>query len=211
MMKKLEKGVAIFGGTFDPPHNGHISIAAQIADLPFIDKLLIVPTCATSYKEATKFEHRIIMCRNAFCGINKSRVYEADVQFTADLILKLRRTFKKAPLYLFVGSDWNILTFRHAKYIQEASKIFVIHRPNYTENSDIGPEYYKGNDGFYHLEPSIPMELSSSQLRSLMAFNRPVIGAVPDNIIQYAKEHKLYGKDRLSKTGIDSRFRSIRS
>ncbi|MBR6785285.1 MAG: nicotinate-nicotinamide nucleotide adenylyltransferase, partial [Clostridia bacterium] len=61
--------IGIFGGTFNPPHSGHVRLATEAADKLGFEKVLIVPSCIPPHKMPGKLasgEHRLEMCRLAF-------------------------------------------------------------------------------------------------------------------------------------------------
>ena len=64
--------IGVFGGTFNPPHNGHVRLAKAAADELKLDKLLVIPSCIPPHKIAAKLadgQERLEMCRLAFgCG-----------------------------------------------------------------------------------------------------------------------------------------------
>ena len=69
------KKTAIFGGTFNPPHIGHRFMLEGIASQPEIEKILIMPAKIPPHKsDVVSAEHRVNMCKMAFCGIEKCEI-----------------------------------------------------------------------------------------------------------------------------------------
>ena len=75
--------VGIFGGTFSPPHKGHVNAAACFQKQFSLDRLLIVPAAFPPNKEGSEIlpaRHRLAMCRLAFAGIDGCTVSDIELQ-----------------------------------------------------------------------------------------------------------------------------------
>lgn len=102
----------MFGGSFDPPHLAHVTLAsAAVAQLQ-LDALHIVPTGQAWYKERTlsAAEHRLAMSQLAFGGLERVQVDERELQragpsFTIDTLEALQAENPGAQLYLIIGKD----------------------------------------------------------------------------------------------------------
>ena len=106
--------IGIYGGTFNPPHIGHVHAAQEAASALQLDKLLIIPDNIPPHKElpehAPTNAQRLEMVRLAFGGIPCAEVSEMELQragksYSVDTVRALRRKYPDAELFLLMGSD----------------------------------------------------------------------------------------------------------
>jgi nicotinate-nucleotide adenylyltransferase len=171
--------LALYGGSFSPPHVGHTLMAAQIAALPWVNNLLIVPSWHPSYKDTIAFKYRYEMCRTAFSGIAKAIVSDVErehkFKYTYQTVHFLRQKGQK--IVLFVGSDWRIEKFRNYKQLIRECELYQFDRPGY------------GLEG-----KSFPLNvnLSSTAIRDCVRREQPITGAVHPGVELYIKRGWLY-------------------
>ena len=110
--------LGIFGGTFNPIHNGHVSLAKHYIQALGLDELLVIPTKQPPHKSAPDLapaSARLRLCRLAFAGVPEAVVSDMEIvrsgkSYTVDTVAQLRAMYPHAELYLLVGSDM-FLTF----------------------------------------------------------------------------------------------------
>lgn len=114
-MKKIKIG--IFGGTFNPPHIGHINIAISAYEQINLNKIIFIPTSKPLYKAIPKnsanFNQRICMIKLAienlfFAEINNMEIYNKKINYTFNTIKELRKNIymnKNIKFYFIVGTD----------------------------------------------------------------------------------------------------------
>ena len=104
--------IGVFGGTFDPPHVGHLILAADAIDALRLDKLVLVPANAQPLKVETPAiaspEERLQMVELAVAGDDRYSVEDAEIRrpglsFTVDTLEELARRNPGAELFLLVG------------------------------------------------------------------------------------------------------------
>lgn len=105
---------AIYGGSFNPPHLGHVKAAATVRELLEPDRLLIIPTNIPPHKELAQGspspEQRMELCRLAFGDIPGAELSDMEIKregrsYSADTVSILRRDYPEDELYLVIGSD----------------------------------------------------------------------------------------------------------
>ena len=105
---------AIYGGSFNPPHLGHVKAAATVRELLEPDRLLIIPTNIPPHKELAQGspgpEQRMELCRLAFGDIPGAELSDMEIKregrsYSADTVSILRREYPEDELYLVMGSD----------------------------------------------------------------------------------------------------------
>ena len=104
--------IAIFGGTFNPIHNGHLHIAQQFQKQLRAQRVLFIPTFVPPHKRAPDLapaEDRLEMCRLACEGtpfeVSDLEIRRGGPSYTAETLLALKREYPDAELFLIVGSD----------------------------------------------------------------------------------------------------------
>ena len=120
----MEK-IGIFGGSFNPPHIGHIQSAAYAADCLGLTRLLLVPTWQTPGKTAPDAipAQRLEMLRLAAQGIEKAEVSNLEISagrecFTYDTVRLIQGQYPGAEIYLLLGADM-FLKFRQWRFASE--------------------------------------------------------------------------------------------
>lgn len=181
------KTVAFFGGSFNPPHVGHVFAVAYARSVLPVDEVLIVPVYQHPFaKELAPFEDRLAMCRLALGWMPGVRVSDVERELggesrTLRTIEHLSATHPTWKLRLLVGAD--VLT--------DASKW---HR--FDRIAELAPPLVLGRRGVD--EPEAPAsllpEISSTDVREAIATGQlePVRDRVPRAVLDYALAHALY-------------------
>jgi len=186
--------IGIFGGTFDPPHVGHVVAALTVAHELELDRVLLVvanvPWQKAGEREITRSEHRLAMVRQCVAewpGLEASSV-EIDrggESYTADTLEGLAQPDRR--LFLVLGSDAavNLPTWQRTDPIKELAEVVVIARP--------GTDHIEPPPGWdWTTVPSPLMDLSSTDLRWRLESGRPVDLLVPEPALAYIRAHELY-------------------
>jgi nicotinate-nucleotide adenylyltransferase len=194
--------VGLLGGTFNPPHVGHLVCAAQAADQLALDRVLLVPVNEPPHKGAERdpgVETRVALCRRAVAGderLGVSRV-EADVPGPSFTVATLRRLHEDHPeddLTFIVGGDMalSLPAWREPEAILELAELGVAEREG-MRRADI-VERLEGLRGagrvrFFDM-PRI--DVSSSLIRRLVAGGRAIRYLVPAGVEAHIREAGLY-------------------
>lgn len=147
--------VAIFGGTFDPIHRGHLLIIKKLFEEFKMDKVLVVPTNIKYYKKNNQmftFEQRINFCKELLKNANFSEknVEVIDIEKKigedegyAHTLLRIKEIYPNEELYTVIGSDsYNYInTWRKYELIYQLSKLIVAVRPGNIIDSSIRIEH----------------------------------------------------------------------
>ena len=189
--------ICIFGGTFDPPHIGHLLIAQTVCEVEDFDKILFVPAYSPPHKnQITDIEHRINMVKIAIRDNPKFEYSDVDVirkgtSYTFDTIedIKKRMNVSKDEIYYLIGSD-SLIDFKNwkkpRKILREA-KVIVAIRPGFSP-SDI-PHWILQEVHFANIPR---FELSSSTIRSRWIKDLTIRYMVTLPIWDYINKNKLY-------------------
>ena len=105
--------IAMYGGSFDPIHNGHIALCRAALEESRADRLLLVPTGESPHRDntgKTPFVHRLALCQIAAREIPRAEASDLEqrlggVNYTIRTVLALKRQYPDQPLFLIVGGD----------------------------------------------------------------------------------------------------------
>ena len=194
--------LGIFGGSFDPVHNGHVNVAKDFLSSFALDKLLIIPTGIHPRKPVDANDDpqkRIEMCRLAFKGINKIEVSDIEVRRKEKsyTVLTLRELKKNGDeLYLLCGTDMLLSIERWYCFeeILALCTLVCVRRKNDDGIQFIGAveKLKKYRDAkIATLEADIT-EISSSDIRSRIRLGESVDSMIPENVYDYITLNKLY-------------------
>ncbi len=182
----LEQEIAVFGGSFDPPHLGHVFLAAYALSRAGIARVLVVPVFQHAFgKDLSPFEHRLEMCRLAFRDLKRVEVSDLErelggVSRTLRLIESVAERNPGYRLRTLVGAD--ILPQR-------------ANWQNFDEIERRAPLLVAGRSGHALPDtlraPLLP-EISSTELRASLALGESPDDKIPSAVASYAQMHDLY-------------------
>lgn len=187
--------IGVFGGTFDPPHVGHLVTAVNVRAALALDVVLLVVANRPWQKEGqraiTAATDRLAMVEAAVrnvIGVQASTV-EIDrggASFTADTLTSLAVEFPDAQLFTIVGDDAAaaMTTWERVDEVVSLSQLVVVDRPGVQVTLP---------KGFDWIRVEVPrLEVSSTDLRARCADGRPLDFLVPEPVLDVIVEHGLY-------------------
>ncbi len=196
--------IGIYGGTFNPPHVGHISAAVQAADILELDQLLLIPDRIAPHKEIPSGsptpEQRLEMLRIAASPYPRLAVSDIELRregksYTYLTIEQLRQQHPEAMLYLLMGTDMflSFLSWKNPERILAHVTLAVLYRGEKGEVKLIEAQMEKIREmgGSAVLVKNDVVNISSTQMRRLLAF-RCAGELLPDGVLDYIREHRLY-------------------
>jgi len=188
------KNVAIFGGTFDPIHRGHIYLVEQILDSRRFDQIIVVPA-GNPWQRPTiaSAADRLAMARLAFTtkeiSVSDCEVVRSAPSYAIDTVRELKRD-NDASFTWIIGSDaLNGLESWHQ--IQELAALvdfLVIIRPGYSLSGLKVPPFIR----WQTLEIGA-LDISATEIRTALHEHREVSNLITDPVLSYIKEKRLYG------------------
>jgi nicotinate-nucleotide adenylyltransferase len=200
--------VALFGGTFDPPHRGHLAIATAAADAFALDRILFAPTGLQPLKldtEPTPFATRLALT-TAACELDP-RFTASDIDapradgspnYTVDTLIALAARYPRSEYTLFnlVGADSFLsLPFWHepARLLALAEWI-VVTRPGYPlAESGLAPlALTPAQRSRVHILAGVQEDVSATDLRERLRTGDPCADLLPAPVAAYIAEHRLY-------------------
>ena len=207
-------GIIIFGGTFDPIHNGHVTIANKLYEL-FGTPVTFVPTAAPNYKAQpiASNQQRLDILKLALDADPRYIIDEREIFADTYLpsyysLTKLRdKVGKDIPIYFLIGGD-SLLTLETWDNWQELfnlTNFIVALRPGFDlhkmpkviqqefDNRIVAKfaDFNQPSGQIYLLELE-PIDISSTQIRDKLAHGQTVNNLVPHKVADYIDSHKLY-------------------
>ncbi len=202
-----KRRIGIFGGSFDPVHQGHLLIAEQFAEDMKLDLVKFIPAKVSPFKlgyTPTSDKHRLEMLRLA---VGSNPRFEVDaleldrggVSYTIDTVNALRGVEPDAEYYMLIGAD-SLKDFKKWKSPEEllVSVSLVVARrggeapPQWSELSGLASREVL--EGIQKRALDLPaMELSSTDIRRRVAQRRSIRYLVPSSVEVYIHSHGLYG------------------
>ncbi len=195
-------GVGIFGGTFNPPHIGHLAcVEAALAQLA-LDRVLLMPVARPPHKDAPEdvgADHRVEMCRRAAAGDERIEVSALEVSrggpsYTVDTLRALHESHPEDELTFIAGGDMaaTLPEWREPEEVLRLARVAVAERTGaerpVVERAISG---LRGRDRVVFFEmPRV--DVSSSLVRRGIADGFPVRDLVPDAVARYIDEQGLY-------------------
>ncbi len=185
----MSERIAIFGGSFDPPHVAHTLAAAYVLATESVDRVLVVPTATHPFgKRLSAFMHRVHMCGLAFAELAhvSISVIERDLpppSLTLHTLEALAQAHKGAHLHLVIGSD--LLAETHAWH-------------NFARVSELAPPIIVERQGYESPDATTPAlpGVSSTEMRRRLRVGESTAGWLSPAVASYALEHGLYRQER---------------
>lgn len=196
--------IALFGGAFNPVHNGHINLAEKYAQLLNFDKLLIIPTANPPHRDNNNFAdgaHRMNMLRLAF--ENKENIEISDIEFkmtgksyTYNTISEIKRLYENAELYLIIGED-QLLYFdkwyRYRDILDSVTLCTAQRNKNKAQQMKSFAENVLQSDKIIVADFN-PIVVSSSEIREKLKNKEKVDDLIPERVLNYIYENGLYSR-----------------
>ena len=196
--------IGIYGGTFNPPHIGHIQAAVQAVDALKLDRLLVIPDRIAPHKampgNSATPQQRMEMLRIAFAGQKKIEVSDIELNregpsFTFETVRQLKTIYPGAELVLLMGTDMflSFHTWKNPQIILENATLGIFYRGEKGEQSAIAAKKaeMEAQGAKIELVKNDVINISSTQMRRLLAF-RCAGEMLPGGVLDYIRENYLY-------------------
>jgi len=199
--------IGILGGTFDPVHVGHLSIAQAVMTEFGIEKVLLIPAHQPPHKEGKPMAdaaHRLAMLRTAVRGLRGLEISDIELRrggtsFTIDTINAVKKEYgDDAALYFIIGAD-SLVELADWKSIAELLRtctFVTVTRPGYSQHhldalEKKVPEADLARLREHYLKTD-PIDISSTAIREKIRAGEPVTKLVRAPVERYIIEHGLY-------------------
>ena len=200
------KRIGLFGGTFNPPHVGHLRLARLAADAAALDVVIIMPARVPPHKEAPGLAggaDRFALCQSTFSDDPRFIVSDLELQregksYTVETMRMLRDNYPDDKLFLIIGSDM-LLSFDcwyQYEEILSLCTLLVLSRepaisPQMMRDYAVSTLGLTEGEGFHILETK-PLSLSSTMVRKAIADGEDASAMLMPQTYAYIKEKGLY-------------------
>ena len=215
------KKAALFGGTFDPIHQGHIDMVLRLADTLGLDRVILMPTFIPPHKikdTMASAADRLAMCRIAARPYPKLTVSDLEMRrggasFTVDTLSALAEQQPDTEWYLLTGADMfcTLRTWHRFADIAKAATLCTVPRDGTDEKTLREYAATLEAQGARCFVADAPVTaVSSTEIRTRLAENESIGGLLPDGVEDYIRSRGLYSVPTVMQSGDrDEQFRSI--
>ncbi|GAB4073376.1 nicotinate-nucleotide adenylyltransferase [Barrientosiimonas marina] len=185
------KSIGILGGTFDPPHIGHLIIANDVCHAQQLDEVWFMPSYEPPHKESAAADtmDRVAMLErvtadNPLFKVETTEVNRLGKSFTFDTMKWLQEAHPDTSFYFIIGADMveNLPRWRHIEQLLEMVTFVGVNRKGYTINSHYAIRTM-----------DVPlMEISSTAIKNRVRSEKTIKYMVPESVETYIKENRLY-------------------
>jgi len=188
----------IFGGTFDPPHLGHLIVAECARSELQLDRVIFIPASLPPHKPdaaVTLGTHRLAMTRlavtgNTYFAVDDREIRRGGISYTVETLQELSQEPQSGELVLLIGQD-NMRDFslwKSPERILELSRVVVLTRPGLEFKSQSARRLAMT------LCEVPEIDISSREIRARVREGRSIRYLVPDAVAAYIKQNNLYGR-----------------
>ncbi len=195
-----KKRIALYGGTFDPVHSGHLEIARKVSELFEIEKVLFIPAQVAPHKvgrPVTEPIHRYAMLALATqndprLSISTFELEAPDRRYTVDTVEHFRTKFAgSAELFFIMGADsWSeITTWREWERLLKMINHIVVTRPGHEVDQTLPVP-----DAQVFFTDAVMKDVSATSIRKAAAEGRvgELDQLVPEPVAEYIRKYELY-------------------
>jgi nicotinate-nucleotide adenylyltransferase len=188
--------IGLFGGTFDPPHVGHLITAVNVRHALRLDIVLLevanVPWQKEGQRVVSPAEDRFALVAAAVAGVeglcaSRLEIDRGGPSFTADTLAELDKRYPSPDLYTILGWDAaaGVPSWERYEEVVERSELVVVDRPGAHEPLP---------DGISWIRVEVPhVEVSSTDLRARAADGRPLDYLIPEAVLDEIRARGMYG------------------
>ncbi len=200
------KKIAVYGGSFDPPHKGHELLAKNLAEACGAEKVIIIPAHSSPFKNGCRASDtdRLEMCRLAFCDsifeVSDIEISRGGKSFTYDTLCELKKQYPDSIIYLFMGEDMFLSLDRWYKYT-DLLKLCIPVAACRTEDRRCLDEMKKYAENIlglpkneYIISSEKPFEISSSEIRKRIKENEVFPEYVEKKVYDFIISRGLYNE-----------------
>ena len=187
--------IGLLGGSFDPPHNGHLLAAGDALEALGLDRLVFIPASVQPFKtrqEAASPEHRLAMVRllvdaDPRFDTSSVEIDRGGLSYTVDTLSAFAAELPSAELFWLVGADVvrSFAQWREPQRITELATVVVLQR------TDEAPDL-ASIPGTPRRLATRRIDISSTEVRRRVKEGRSIRGFVPDAVAEYIAAERLY-------------------
>ncbi|NMP37916.1 MAG: nicotinate (nicotinamide) nucleotide adenylyltransferase [Clostridiales bacterium] len=200
--------IGIFGGSFDPVHNGHVALAEHFYEQLRLDKIIVIPALVAPHKTQLRTADaadRLNMCRLAFADerfeISDIEILRGGKSYTVDTLSYLHEKYPDSELYLIIGADMLLYFDKWFRWRDIADMAYIcaaVRNDNPDEYELLRKYSFSALADIKEriiLSGAKPFEVSSTGIREKIRSGESVEQLVPPEVAKYIKDGGLYADD----------------
>ncbi len=188
--------IGIFGGTFDPVHNGHLKTAEFLIEKRKYKKIIFIPNFLSPHKTNSRITspfHRLNMLNLALSNKPEFEVSDFElkrncISYTFETIQHFSEIYKDLELIIGYDNFLNFNSWKNTNLILNKTKVVILRRNN---NKLIN---IKNNPNFIFVNSPL-IDISSTEIRNKIKTDQSIKNLLPTTVINYINKHNLYRDD----------------
>lgn len=219
----MRQRIGVYGGTFDPIHNGHLKVAEAVLRSFAMDRVLFVPAYVPPHKrgqEISSSYHRLAMLALATSDTPQFLISTIELEspsrpYTIETLQWLQVQYADAQLFFIMGADSfrDIILWREYERILSEYDVVVSTRPGYDDSQDVGSHLARYLQGkmidlrggllasseylatpHIYLTDYVTVDVSSTEVRKAVVNGHKISELVPPAVEAYLAKYQLYQK-----------------
>lgn len=190
--------VGIFGGTFDPIHNGHLITAQSVKELRHLQKIIFIPAFISPHKQhakASSAQHRLNMLQLAigdipFFECSDFEIKQHTISYTIDTLREFKKYFDKIDLIIGYDNIFQFHTWKEPDEILKLANIVVLKRKS-SHPIDYVDKYVESAN----FVETRGIEISATDIRNRVHAGLPIYYLVPEKVLEYINKNNLYKEE----------------
>ena len=210
----LDEPLALFGGTFDPVHYGHLRCADEARQKLGLSQLYLLPAGNPAHRSTPRAtpDQRLEMLQLAQAefpalAIDCRELRRSGPSYMVDTLREIRSIFPQRPVYLLIGQDAanRLHQWHEWEQLFSLANLVILTRPGESEDyrHDLGKKIHNRQvievqelsnmpaDRVLNLQVS-PVDISATSIQSMMRLGRSPKSMMPDSVLNYIDENRLY-------------------
>lgn len=187
------RNCAIFGGTFDPFHNGHLHLIDRLIELDEFDQVIVVPSGNPWQRETfASPQERFEMARLALASrsiiVSDCEIKRSGASYAIDTLIELSKAYPSETFNWVIGTDAfsGVETWHRFNELAERIQFVVIARPG-------SEKFIVPNGVRARFVDVAALDISATQIRKMLTKKEDISNLVPKEVASYIKEKGLYG------------------
>lgn len=187
--------VGIFGGTFDPIHNGHLITAQSVKEIRNLEKIIFIPAYISPHKQhakASSAQHRLNMLKLAvddipFFEYSDFEINQHTISYTIDTLREFKKSYDEIDLIIGYDNIFQFHTWKEPDEIFRMANVVVLKRKS-SHPLDFVDKYVEAA----HFVETRGIEISATDIRNRVHGDLPIYYLVPEKVLEYISKNKLY-------------------
>lgn len=191
----------LYGGTFDPIHNGHIKVVQAAKNFLQLDQVIFIPAGDPPHKadkQITEKEHRLAMVQmvaeQVEAQVSCWELLKQEKSYSVETIRHFQAEYPENEIYFIIGADsfYDMPTWWHYEELMGLCNFVVVSRPDYEKETLLSK--FKGTEKpprVFFLD-DIFVDISSTEIRERVAEGKDISKLVPPEVAAYIEKHHLY-------------------